>query len=156
MTLRLFILLLMLPVAALFSIHASRRADAAVCGGIDKFGKWTCNRSAQCGAGWRSGGQMFPDRASCLRRSTTPAKSAKTEAPAKKQTAQAAAEKKPRKQTQKTAEAKPKVEKSTSVEKSDSRLPSEADETQIAMQPDAQATKVDRNVDPQPQPVVTA
>lgn len=150
---RLFILLLLLPVAAFLSIHSSRPAAAAVCGGFNKAGVWTCLKF--CGAGFRTS-QMFPDRAACMRRSTAPTKSAKTEAPAKKQTAQAAVEKKPRKQTQKTAEAKPKVEKSTSVEKSDSRLPSESEETQIAMQPDVPVTKVDRNVDPQPQPVVTA
>lgn len=157
MKLKLFILILMLPVAAFLSLQSSRPAEAAVCGGINKFGQWTCSRSAACGMQWRTSGQMFPDRASCLRRSAAPAKSAKKEAPpAKKQIAQAPVTKKPAKQKQQIAEAKPRVQKSTLVEKSDSRLPAEPDESQVVVQSDMPATKIDRNVDPEPQPVVTA
>ncbi len=153
------ILFLMLPlVAAMFLIQLTTTSDAAVCGGINKFGRWQCNFSAICGTGWRSGGQIFPDRAACLRRSAGPAKSAKTEPPAaKKQVAQAPAAKKPVKKVQKVAEAKPKSHDSTILKKSDSRLPAEPDETTIVQQSETPATKLDRNLEPAaPQPVVTA
>jgi hypothetical protein len=153
------ILFLMLPlVAALFLIQLTAPSDAAVCGGINKYGQWQCNRSAVCSPGWRSAGQMFPDRASCLRRSAGPAKSAKTEPPpARKQVAQAPAAKKPVKQVQKVAETKPKSKDSTILKKNDSRLPSEPDETTIVQQSETPATKLDRNLEPAaPQPVVTA
>jgi len=151
------ILFLMLPlVAAAFLIQPGRMAEAAVCGGINKFGQWQCNRSATCGAGWRSSGQMFPDRASCLRRSTGPVKSAKAEpAPAKRQ-AEAPA-KKPAKQVQKVAAAKPKSKEPTTLKKSDARLPSDEEQTTLVLQSEAPATKLDRNLEPAtPQPVVTA
>ncbi|MFZ5677147.1 MAG: caspase family protein [Pseudomonadota bacterium] len=155
------VLYLILPLlAAMFLIQSSSLSRAVVCGGIDKFGKWACSRSAMCPVGWRTGGQLFPDRASCLRRSAGPVKSAKAEpAPARKQ-AEAAPAKKPPKQVQKVAEAKPKKAKEpTILEKSDARLPSEPDETTIAMQSEATGSNVDRNIvptAPQPQPVVTA
>lgn len=157
MKLRHFIVLLMLPLAALLSIQGSRPAAAAVCGGVNKAGVWTCLRF--CGAGFRTN-QMFPDRASCLRRSAAPVKSAKKEAPpAKKQVAQAPVTKKPAKPSQKTAEAKPRAQKSIQIEKSDSRLPDAPDQTQLVLQAEVPATKLDRNLEPaaeQPQPVVTA
>ncbi|MBK1868398.1 caspase family protein [Aestuariivirga sp. YIM B02566] len=100
---------------------------------------------------------MFPDRESCLRRSTKPAKSAKAEpAPTRKQ-AEAPAVKKPVKQVQKVAEAKPKSKEPAVLKKSDARLPSEADQTTLVMQSEPPATKLDRNLEPAaPQPVVTA
>jgi hypothetical protein len=149
------ILFLALPmVATMLLIGPDRPAQAAVCGGIDKFGKWACSRSAMCPVGWRTGGQLFPDRASCLRRSAGPVKSTKAEpAPARKQAE--APVKKPAKQ--KVAEAKPKSKEATTLKKSDARLPSEADQTTLVLQSETPATKLDRNLEPAaPQPVVTA
>jgi hypothetical protein len=148
-------LFLMLPlVAALFLIQLTSTSEAAVCGGIDKFGKWACSRSAMCPVGWRTGGQLFPDRASCLRRSAGPVKSAKAEPPPARKQAEAPA-KKPAKQ--KVAEAKPKSKEPATLQKSDARLPSEPGETTLVLQSDVPATKLDRNLEPAaPQPVVTA
>lgn len=153
------LLMLMLLVMAAFVSSRSIPAQAgATCGGFDKAGVWRCARF--CWGTFRTS-QMFPDRASCMRRSAGGAKSAKSEAPApakKKQIAETPAVKKP-KPTQKVAEAKPRSDTVTPLKKSDARLSSEGDQTTLVLQSDVAATKLDRNIEPAPpeaQPVVTA
>ncbi|MFZ5677153.1 MAG: caspase family protein [Pseudomonadota bacterium] len=153
------LLLILLAMAVFLPGRGTPAMAGAMCGGFNKAGVWQCFKF--CGPSFRTS-QMFPDRASCMRRSAGGAKSAKSEAPApvkKKQVAEAPAVKKP-KPAQKLAEAKPKPDKSAVFKKGDSRLPSEDDQTTLVLQQsDVPATKLDRNIEtapPEPQPVVTA
>jgi hypothetical protein len=150
-------MLMLLAMAAFVSRDSSPAMAGAMCGGFDKAGVWRCARF--CWGTFRTT-QMFPDKASCMRRSAGGAKSAKAEpAPAKKkQVAEAPGVKKP-KPAQKVAEAKSTPEKSSVPKKSDARLSSEDDQTTLVLQSDVPATKLDRNIEPappEPQPVVTA
>jgi hypothetical protein len=155
------LLLFALLAAASLAFHGNT-ADAYVCGGINKFGQWVC--TATCNTGFRSAGQVFPDRASCLKRSLTPAQTVKKEAaPPKRKVAQVSEPKKPAvKPPKKTVAAKPplkkqEVKKQEVASAEQEPVPSKV----VAATPQAQQPVVEanRNVDPSaksPQPVASA
>jgi len=93
---RMFFFALTLQLAAFFILFPSHLADAKVCGGINPYGRWECSNTIRCHPATRGAGQIFPDRASCLRRSVVPAQSVKEEAaPPKRKVAQVSEPKKP-------------------------------------------------------------
>ena len=153
-------LLFALLLAAVSFAFPGNMANATVCGGINKFGRWECSSSASCGMGWRSAGQLFPDRASCLRKSAAPAQSGNKELMlSKRKTAQPPSVRKPAtKLAEKATQTKPPSGKAILIKKKTARL---EPEKQIEEAPPTATPipKQDRNADPLVQaqePVTTA